>query len=791
MHWIDWLIVTIPLLLVLYIGLKAQSYVKGVSDFQAAGRVAGRYVLSIASGEANIGLIYLVGSFEAHYRSGFVYGYWNHIAAPISLILLLTGYCFYRFRETRALTLGQFLEIRYSRSFRVFAGILQSITGIINYGIFPAVGARFLVYFCDLPLEINYFGWIFPTFALIMALFLFIAASVAVMGGQITVMASDCIQGLLSYPLYAIVVGYLLYRFSWFDDMAPALLDRPPEQSLLNPFDIKSLRDFNIVYIVIAIIGNSILNRMSWSGAQGYNAAGLNAHEQKMGAVLGAWRTGFYAMMVILLAISAFTFLNNSKFSDGTAGSVACRNDLAVKAFDDIARDKQFDPVRAEFKEYIATGEIQPDLQKRLDAKAADPDLIDFNKDFEQEPMMAVGQDYLETVSKKEAQTFKTIFGQMRVPTALRYVLPVGITGIFCALCIFLMITTDTTYMHSWGSIIIQDVVLPLRGKPFTPGTQLRLLRFSIVGVAVFAFFFGYFFGQVDYIFMFFAITGAIWMGGAGTCIVGGLYWKRGTAAGAWVALITGSTIAVSGILGQQYWVESIYPWLVETGGLETVKSVVEGVSAPLEPYILWRVTPESFPINSMEIYGINIIMTVSLYVIVSLLTCRQPFNMDRMLHRGAYQREGVRIEKKKLTVRTALLKILGINEEYTRGDKILAWSVFIYSFGWGFLVTFGVVVIWNWISPWTATGWANWFFINNVIIAGVIAVVSTIWFSIGGTLDLRRMFKRLDERESNILDDGRVIDHVSADDIAMVEQIDQVDLKEPIQDDTMTDRDL
>jgi Na+/proline symporter len=792
MTWIDWIIVLIPILIVAYNGLRAQKYVKGVADFLAGGRVAGRYVLTVASDAAASGLVSLVAMFEVYYLSGFAYGFWGNLVVPIGMVLALTGYCVYRFRETRVMTMGQFLEIRYSRSFRIFAATLLSISGVVNYALFPAVGARFLVYFCDLPLEITVFGWVFPTFALVMAAFLSVAVFVATRGGQITIMVTDCMLGLISYPLYMLIAGYLIWRFSWFDEMAPTLLDRPSGKSLLNPFDIKGLRDFNLFFIAVGIFGN-ILNKMGWTPAtQGYHTAALNAHEQKMGSVLATWRTGFQAMMFILLAAVAFTFLNHADFSDGEKGATSCRNELALKAMADIASDEKFDNVRQEYQRYIATGNVSPALQTQIDAvkaaEAVEASRKAGNENGEdqadepvenREPMLIVGTYALKTVSKSEAQTFSAIFSQMRVPMGLRYILPVGIMGAFCALCIFLLISTDTTYLHSWSSVIVQDLILPIRGRPFTPRQQLKLLRFMIAGIAIFAFFFSYFFGQVDYILMYLAITGAIWLGGSGPCIIGGLYWKRGTTAGAWFALIAGSSLAVGGILAQQYWVDAIYPWLSNNNLLETARTMLEGASAPFEPYIKWRVTPDKFPINSQEIYAITMFVGVFLYVLVSLITCRKPYNIDRMLHRGEYQREGMKLEKEKLTLKTALLKPLGITQEYTTGDKIIAWSVFIYSFGVMFLGCFVVVAVWNIIRPWSNEGWANWFFLQNFVLAGVIGLISTVWFSVGTTVDLRRLFKRLKAKETSILDDGRVVGHVSADDVALVERVEKTTLEE------------
>ena len=119
MVWYDWLILVLPVCFVMYMGFRSRRYVRGVSDFLSAGRLCGRYVISVGDVANALSIIGLVAYIEMHYKTGFSVGFWSSVLTPLGIMLSLTGFANYRFRETRAMSLGQFLEMRYSRRFRV------------------------------------------------------------------------------------------------------------------------------------------------------------------------------------------------------------------------------------------------------------------------------------------------------------------------------------------------------------------------------------------------------------------------------------------------------------------------------------------------------------------------------------------------------------------------------------------------------------------------------------------------------------------------------------------------
>ncbi|MCA9434090.1 MAG: sodium:solute symporter, partial [Candidatus Omnitrophica bacterium] len=305
---------------------------------------------------------------------------------------------------------------------------------------------------------------------------------------------------------------------------------------------------------------------------------------------------------------------------------------------------------------------------------------------------------------------------QLTVPLALKEMLPIGIFGLFVSAMLAAAISTDDTYLHSWGSIFIQDVLLPFKKKTLSPEDHLRWLRRSIVGVAIFAWFFGMIFPLYDYIFMYWAITGAIYVGGAGSVIIGGFYWKRATTTGAWAGMITGSVLSVTGVLLINIFWPHILPSLQERFPGSWIESL-----------------PKEFWFNGVEVSFYASILAVSAFVIGSLLTKPAPgFSMDRLLHRGAYAIEGEHqvIDRGP----RGLWGILGVDSEYTWRDKAVALGIFLWTVFWFTIFVGGTV--YGLGNETTEEGWAQyWLFHCAVKIA--VGMLTVIWFLWGGFRDL------------------------------------------------------
>ncbi len=762
----DWLIVLVPLAFVMGMAWYSKRFIRGVADFLAAGRVCGRYVIAVAGVSVSLSVMNLVANAEVYYKTGFAISFWNNILLPVYTVLALTGFCYYRFRETRSMSVGQFLEMRYNRPLRVFASGLRTFSEIITNMICPAITARFFIYLLGCPDHLNICGFQISVFALVIITVLIISISIIWMGGTLALLISDTLQSLISYPIFAIFVIFILCKFSYTGEIVPVMSDRIAGESFISPFDISSLRDFNLFALVVTVF-TSILNHASWIGAS-TTSAGRTPHEQKMAGILGTWRNGFSLLFYILIAILLLVVLNHRNYA-ATAKNI--RDAVSMRITDEKIPSAE---MRSKLKENIA--KIPEQLHE-----------IGKNTPLSQEKNLdtvyfRTVHDTLDHTPGGNAlfQEFRTLYNQMLLPVTVREILPAGLIGLFALLMIMLMISTDSTRIFSSSITLVQDVVLPLcKEKQLSSTRHILLLRAMSALVGVIFFCGSFFMAQLDYINLFCIIMTSIWLGGAGPVMVFGLYSRRGSATGAFASLFTGMTVAVSGILLQRNWAATVYPFLEKHHWTDTIDRVLRNCSAPFEPYIMWRMDPVKFPINSMEIFFIAMFLGIIAYWTGSLLSGGKPFNLDRMLHRGKYSgkepESAAAAEKSSANFFIRIMRqIVGISPDYTFSDKLIAWSVFIFTFIYQFGFTFIIVLFWHWISPRDTEWWGKYFLIVSLIVPGIVAAISTVWFTIGGIKDLKQMFRDLRKRFDNPLDNGSVSGHISTADIAAFEKIEK-----------------
>ncbi|MFH1614077.1 MAG: sodium:solute symporter [Planctomycetota bacterium] len=650
MHVVDWVIIACLFIILTAMAQFTKRYTRSVADFLAANRCAGRYLICIAQGMAALGAVSVIAQMQVFYNVGFASMWWGFFSYPIMLLLSMTGWVVYRFRETRALTMAQFFEIRYSRRFRIFAGILAFGAGLINFGIFPGIGANFFIQYCGLP--DHFCNGMVPTFPILVGVLLVVSVYFTLSGGQIAVIVTDFLQGMFCNIVLLAILVILLIKFR-MGDIFDTLLAAPPGKSMVNPFDIGDNVGFTMWFFIIHIM-TRVYNRNAWQSEQAYNCAALSPHEAKMAVVLSQFRWWAFWGTLLFLPLCAYTFMHHPQYAEQAAKIKLLLNDI----------------------------------------------------------------------------TNSEVRNQMTTSVTMAVFIPKGLLGAFAAAIFAAFVSTHNTQLHSWGSILIQDVVLPLRKKALTPEQHLRWLRWSIIGVTAFVFFWSCFFQQSQRIQLFFMITGAIFLGGAGSVIIGGLYWKRGTTAAAWVALILGSTVATSAVILEQIWMAKF--------GM-------------------------SFPVDFKWMTAISMGVAVLSYVLVSLFGRRAVFNMDKMLHRGEYvikeeHKEGVQVES---TSKWSIRKFFGYSDDFTRGDRII-YVIAIVKTMIFFLVSVVAVSIAAFHGL-SSEGWGRFAF-GLLIFSISTGFLCAGWLAFGGIRDLLRLFRRLKTVERNALDDGRVVDHHNLD---------------------------
>jgi len=138
-----------------------------------------------------------------------------------------------------------------------------------------------------------------------------------------------------------------------------------------------------------------------------------------------------------------------------------------------------------------------------------------------------------------QAVAEKKLSGLSAMPLYLAKIIPSGLLGIIAAGMLAAFMSTHDSYLLCWSGVITQDICAPLFG-PLSQRTRILITRISIVVIGLMLLFWGLWYELSEDLWGYMSVTGSIYFAGALPTVVGGLYWKRGSSAGAITAILLG-----------------------------------------------------------------------------------------------------------------------------------------------------------------------------------------------------------------------------------------------------------
>ena len=445
---LDWLIVAVYLSGTVAIGLYANRYIRGMSDFLVAGRTL-RTRLGVATMiGSELGLVTAMYSAQKGFSGGFAAFHIGLLAGLACLIVGFTGLIVVPLREMRVMTIPEFYEKRFgSRPLRVFGGLLLAGAGILNMGLFLKAGALFVT---------GLTGTVDPTTVKItMTVMIALVLTYTTLGGMVSVIITDYIQFVVLSLGLLLACGLAVAKLGW-----TGIVNGVRTIHSDAGFDPLHGDGFGLSYVAWMFF----LGTTSCSVWQTAVMRACAAESVSVVRRLYIWSSiGFMIRYIIpqFLGICALVYLwNHSQLHDTF---------------------------------FTTDGGI-----------------------VEERSMQAM-------------------------PVFLSQLLPVGLIGLVGAGMLAAFMSTHDTYLLCWASVLVEDVINPLSGGRLAQPTRIMITRVLLFSIAAFLLVWSMWYELGQDLWDYMAVSGAIYFNGAFAVLIAGIYWKRATATGAWLALLTGT----------------------------------------------------------------------------------------------------------------------------------------------------------------------------------------------------------------------------------------------------------
>ena len=483
-YWVDGPIVGLYLLLTMWAGIHVRKYVTRVEDFLVAGREMNLYLGIASLAATEFGIITCMYTAQAGYNHGFAGSVPGICQAVAMFVVGVTGFCVKPLRESGAMTLPELFEKRYGSFVRWLSGVVIVMGGLLNMGVFLKIGGEFLCMVCGF--DIRYL-------ALMMGALLALVVIYTVLGGMLSVLVTDFLQFVVMSVGLLLVTVMILYSVGF--DKIFATVEQHHGAGGFNAFVNPKL---GWTYVLFQILGNTAA-ALTW---QATISRLLAAKDADTGRRIYT-RTSFFFICRWIIP--------------GLWGIAA----LATIGWHPL--DQLSEAERAEIPAAIVA---------KIEGSPVG------------QPMANLSTDEVQSLGTARAARIGDA-SLHAMPKFLGTFLPIGIMGLLVAAMLAADMSTDSSYMLGWGSVIYNDILAPFRRGPWSDRRAILWNRCIIALIGVYLFVFGLMYQLEGDVWSFILLTGSIYLSSMSVLLIACCYWPRANNWGAIGALLLGATVPV------------------------------------------------------------------------------------------------------------------------------------------------------------------------------------------------------------------------------------------------------
>jgi solute:Na+ symporter, SSS family len=512
---VDGSIVGLYLLATMVAGVMVRRYVGKVEDFLVAGREMNVYLGIASLAATEFGIITCMYTAQAGYVNGFSGAIPGICQCVAMLVIGITGFCIKPLRESGVITIPELFDRKFGSKARWLAGVVIVLGGLLNMGVFLKIGGDFLVMVTNIGVGKVNLGFIELTnLQFIMALLLIAVAVYTIMGGMLSVLITDFLQFIvMSVGLIAVTI--LIFKNVGFHNIVETV------QTNVGPGGFNPVRNpaLGWPFLIFQILIQTAAT-LTW---QTCIARVLAAKDQKTGRKVYTGTAFFFVARFLIPGMWGMAALwmltqpvNRPHLLD------LRRQEMTAMEMSGNDAAKALSP-----EQRAQVVERSKELKAELGAKKAG-ELTAGDKN-----LLAVASKVEQDVSLHAMPKFLSLF------------VPIGLMGLLLAAMLAADMSTDSSYMLTWGSVIYNDITAPFRKTKWPEKKGILVNRMIVALIGVYLMIFGLFYEIKGNVWDYLTLTGSIYLSSMSVLLIACCYWKKANSWGAFGGIIMGGSIPV------------------------------------------------------------------------------------------------------------------------------------------------------------------------------------------------------------------------------------------------------